>query len=257
VERDQQLRQGERVPPTLDLDFNRHRSLALLGGPRRFLDVAHRCVTVARCRCPPVRAQTSATRAIKSQRPSTVSYNEASFVRRASSFPSTRPFRYAVIAPSVGSFDLISRRRRAARVVDPIGAHGATSPYQSHLGWVILQAGKEVKIGALRDIHERCGGVERRPVIDHGWTWKEATRLETAEATPDPTSPAQALSVTSPASSHFCRRRQRRRRISLERRSARHRCRAGREQPRVRQARESRRSSRDSVGRERRSLWRT
>src|SRR3954451_17121815 len=91
VERDQQLRQGERVPPTLDLDFDRHRSLALLGGPRRFLDVAHRCIAAARCRCPPGHAQTSAIRAIKSQRPTTVSYNGASFVRRASSFPSTRP----------------------------------------------------------------------------------------------------------------------------------------------------------------------
>ena len=47
--------------------------------------------------------------------------------------------------------------------------------------------------GALRDIHECSGGAERRPVTGCGWPCEEAARLEATAAAPGPGSPAQAI----------------------------------------------------------------
>src|SRR6478672_3771410 len=53
--------------------------------------------------------------------------------------------------------------------------------------------------GALRDIHECSGGVERRAPADRVGRWEEAARLEAIAAAPRPGPPAQVIEGSNPA----------------------------------------------------------
>jgi hypothetical protein len=74
VERDQELRQGEGVPSSLDLDLDRRDPLALSCGRLRFSDPAHRRTSVASCPCAPNCSQKAATRSPTSLASNTASY---------------------------------------------------------------------------------------------------------------------------------------------------------------------------------------